>query len=360
MLNHPAALLLIAFVLDLLIGDPPCPVHPVRLIGKLIRFSEKQLRSWKLNLLLAGALLPLIVSAGTLLAYQILLKLSGDVTWIVNLTLIYSLLALKDLVRHATAVKKELELEDLPQARAAVQMLVGRNTNLLDESGVARAAIESVAENFVDGFLSPVFWFATGSLIFHNTEGGVCLLLIFKVISTLDSMVGYKNESYLLLGRVSAKLDDGMNYIPARLSLLLIAVCSGKPRETWRIGLRDRLKHTSPNSAHAEAAVAGALGLRLGGPTAYPHGIVEKPWLGDGSADATAVDLQKAVRLILICGLAGVLVAATALLQDSGAACLRAPCTLHSHTALRSSPLRAQTLVAAPLPWTLDFFSCAK
>ena len=308
MLNHPALILLAAFGLDLLIGDPVCPLHPVRLFGKLIRFSERLLRTHCRSLKLASWLLPFFMVVAVLFIYRLLIVVAMDAGWIVNLLLVYSLLALKDLMNHAGEVRDALAQPNLTLARAKVQMIVGRDVNLLDGHGVARATIESVAENFVDGFLAPLFWYAAGALLSGKTEGGVALLIAFKVVSTLDSMVGYKNERYWVLGRISAQLDDVMNFIPARLSIPLIALCAAKRNEAWRIGLRDRLKHASPNSAHAEAAVAGALGLRLGGPTAYPHGTVDKPWLGDSRTEADAADISRAVRLIQTCGTVALLV----------------------------------------------------
>jgi adenosylcobinamide-phosphate synthase len=318
MLNHPAFILAAAFLLDLLIGDPPCPLHPVRLTGHLIRQAEKFLRALKINLLAGGVLLVAITLTVLLASYALLSACFGQVVWVLNLLIVYSLLALKDLVHHALAVRNTLHDGDLSGAQAAVQMIVGRNAALLDAHGVARATVESAAENFVDGFLSPVFWYALGAILFQNTAGGIALLLIYKAASTLDSMVGYRNDRYLLFGRAGARLDDLMNFIPARLSIPLIAATawglSMDFKSAWRIGWRDRLKHSSPNSAHAEAAVAGALNLRLGGPTAYAHGTVEKPWLGDGSPDAVAADITRAVTLILLCGTFALLAAIAVLI----------------------------------------------
>lgn len=297
MLNHPATILLIAFALDLLIGDPVYPLHPIRLIGRLIQTLENVLRRDRLSSVLLP-LLSLLISIGLYLTVH---RMLGSTTWILDLYMVYSLLALGDLIKHARSVEHALK-HSLDQARQKVQWMVGRDPSVLDANGVARATIESVAENFVDGFLSPVFWFTTGVLIFQTVEAGVALMLVFKVISTLDSMVGYKNERYLILGRVSARLDDMMNFIPARLSIALITLCSSDWKNAWHIGWRDRLKHASPNSAHAEAAMAGALGLRLGGPTVYPHGTVEKPWIGDGTPQAGAKEIRLANRIILRCG----------------------------------------------------------
>lgn len=306
MLNHPAFILAAAFLMDLLIGDPPCPLHPVRLTGYLIRQTEKLLRATKIKLLIGGILLVAITLAVLLVSYALLSVCFGQFVWVLNLLIACSLLALKDLIHHALAVHRALHAGDLSGAQTAVQMIVGRNAALLDAHGVARATVESVAENFVDGFLSPVFWYALGAILFHNTAGGIALLIVCKAASTLDSMVGYKNDRYLLFGRAGARLDDLMNFIPARLSIPLITAAAWMIRmdfkSAWCIGWRDRLKHSSPNSAHAEATVAGALHLRLGGSTAYAHGTVEKPWLGDGSPDAGAADIIRAAKLILLGG----------------------------------------------------------
>ena len=168
--------------------------------------------------------------------------------------------------------------------------------------GVARATIESVSENYVDGVLSSIFWYTVGALFFQSTAGAVGCLIAFKVVSTLDSMVGYKSEEYRVLGCSSARLDDVLNYIPARLSIPLISLASILISANWvsalRIGLRDRRKHSSPNAAHAEAAMAGALNLKLGGPTYYAHGTTDKPWLGDGKTDASTQDITAAIKII--------------------------------------------------------------
>ncbi|MEN7972863.1 MAG: adenosylcobinamide-phosphate synthase CbiB [Verrucomicrobiota bacterium] len=305
-MNQPATILLIAFGLDLLLGDPAYPLHPVRLIGRLVQLLETLLRKHCRSMKTASFLLPAVAASAPLIAYSLLHRILGDLAWILDLYLVYSLLALRDLLKHGERVAFALKHQTLDDARNAVQMLVGRNTAELDAHAVARATIESVAENFVDGFLSPVFWFTAGSAVSQTMEGGVAALLGFKVISTLDSMVGYKNERYRELGRISAKFDDVLNFVPARLSIPLVAlaarIVSKDWKSAWRIGLRDRLKHASPNSAHAEAAMAGALNLRLGGPTLYPHGIVEKPWLGNGTPDATPDHIGGALRISLWCG----------------------------------------------------------
>ncbi len=252
---------------------------------------------------LASFLLPAFTLLTAGLSYTLLHILFGAWAWVLDLFLAYSLLALSDLLKHARTVEFALKHRSLEEAREKVQWMVGRDTVELDGHAVARAAIESVAENFVDGFLSPVFWFGTGTLIFQTLEGGVLLLLSFKVISTLDSMVGYKNERYRVLGRISAKLDDVLNFIPARLSIPLITLAarltSNDGKAAWLVGRNDRLKHASPNSAHAEAAMAGALNLRLGGPAHYGNQLIDKHWLGTGTPQATPEHIDRALNIVL-------------------------------------------------------------
>jgi adenosylcobinamide-phosphate synthase len=191
-------------------------------------------------------------------------------------------------------------------------MIVGRDVNSLDEKGVIRAAIETLAENFVDGFLSPVFWFCAGCMIGIYVDidpafSGILFLIIFKVASTLDSMVGHKTEELIEIGWAGARLDDVMNYIPARISLILLflgAIFSGlHPLCGLKTSLRDRLKHDSPNSGHSESFVAGAIMARLGGPLKYPEGLKEKPWLGAEFPDPGLGDINRVIRLLMITAL---------------------------------------------------------
>lgn len=317
-MTSPALLLIAAFGLDLALGDPNYPWHPVRLFGLLIQHLERQLRAKAPSIQLASWLLPGLACALVGLLYLTLHRLMGPLALLLDLYLLYALLALGDLLKHARAVEFALKHQSLESARKKVQWMVGRDTRALDPFAVARAAIESVAENFVDGFFSPLFWFALGAQ--QNLQTGILLLLLFKVVSTLDSMVGYKNERYRELGRISAKLDDALNFIPARLSIPLIAIFSqlitGKGKSAWKVGLRDRKKHPSPNSAHAEAAMAGALGLRIGGPVVYHSGVSNHPWLGRGTPDATSTHIGKACRIVLFSGIGSTL-AALALLIPS-------------------------------------------
>lgn len=301
-------ILLFAFVLDLYVGDPQYRLHPVRLIGHLIQIIEDLLNSFKLNTYHGGVALIVSVQVIVLGVYYLLIGFSGIYSIIINIFLVYSCFSLKDLVKHGKAVLVALEQDDLKKARNAVQMLIGRDSKTLDRFGVGRATVESLSENFIDGFLAPLFWFCLGSLVADKVSipaamGGVSAILAYKVTNTLDSMVGYKNETYELFGRASAKSDDVLNYLPARLGIPIISlsaqICRMDGGKAWSIGWRDRLKHSSPNAGHAEACVAGALNIRLNGPGIYPHGKVDKPWIGEGTEKVSTDHIKQATLLVM-------------------------------------------------------------
>jgi adenosylcobinamide-phosphate synthase len=311
-----AVVLLVAGMLDLSLGDPVYPYHPVRLAGKIITASEALLRRMGLSGIAGGLLLVVMVSSSALGCYLgVRLLISRLHPWpclALDVYVAYSCLSLKDLIVHAKRVSAALKRDDLAGARHAVQRMVGRNATLLDASGVARATVESTAENFTDGFLSPLFWYGAGCCTAYASginpmAGAVTGMLAYKTVNTLDSMVGYRSPEYLYFGRASARLDDVMNYVPARLSIPIMCIasclCGLNAWGCLRIGLRDRLKHTSPNAGHAESCAAGALGIRLGGPTRYPFGLVEKPWLGDGSPDFSHDCIDEGCILVLLSGL---------------------------------------------------------
>ena len=225
-----------------------------------------------------------------------------------DLFVCYSCLALKDLVTHTELVTRALERGNMPDARASVAMVVGRDVQFLDEKGIARAAIETLSENFVDGFLSPLFWYVAAGMAGHLSGFSAVpvalgFMIAFKVASTLDSMVGYKDAAFLEFGWAGARLDDVMNFIPARLSLVVLfagAWASNlNAKEGIQTAMKDRLKHASPNSAHAESFVAGALHIRLGGPTIYPTGKKEKPWLGEGNPDPEPWQIRRTASLLI-------------------------------------------------------------
>jgi adenosylcobinamide-phosphate synthase len=309
---HAAAILISALVLDLILGDPPFRFHPVRLIGSTISGLERLFLRLGWSGLGGGALLASSTIAVFLVLYLVVRSFLGRLhpflTSVLDLYLAYSFLALKDLLNHATPVAQALARSDLTHARTALQKIVGRDTSNLDTEGVVRGAVESVAENFVDGVLSPMFWYTLLAVLSHvfgcpaPAAAGILTMLSFKVISTLDSMVGYRSNHYLLFGRPAARLDDLANFLPARLSLIILyigAVFSGESaREGWKIALRDRRKHPSPNAGHPESFAAGALGIKLGGPSAYQEGVVDKPWLGSGDGQPDPSHIRRCCRLV--------------------------------------------------------------
>lgn len=303
--------LLIALFLDFLFGDPHYRLHPIRLVGDAIHLLTKVLRTVRLNETAGGMILVLLTLALTLTVYWavtlFLSRISGTIALLFDGYVTYSCLALKDLIDHTKRVVDPLKSGDLTEARKAIAMVVGRDVRLLDETGISRAVVETLAENFVDGFISPVFWYVVGGILGYALGASpvmwaVSSMLAFKIISTLDSMVGYKNAEYIHFGRAGAKCDDLMNFIPARLALILLFmgtwVCRFNATAGIRIALRDRLKHDSPNAGHAESFMAGALSIRLGGPTSYPHGTIEKPWLGAENPDASPAHIRDAITLI--------------------------------------------------------------
>ena len=226
-----------------------------------------------------------------------------------------TLIAQRSLYIHVATVAEALEAGSLEYARAAVSQIVGRDTSRLDEAGIARAAIESLAENFSDGVVSPVFW-----LVLTGLTGGA----IYKAINTADSMIGHRSDRYEDFGRAAAKLDDAVNLPGSRLSGLLIVGAAGIARGAslkiaWETMRRDAAKHASPNAGYPEAAMAGALGVALGGPRSYADSKTDGPWLGDGRRDANAGDIRAALRLYaradaLLIVLVGLAAAATVLL----------------------------------------------
>ena len=286
------------FLLDLLFGDPYSFPHPVRFIGRFITLLESILRKLKYDKF-AGILLTLITVS---LTYAATYYLSA-VSVIIEIVLIYTIFSARCLANEAISVYRALENNDLAEARRRVSFLVSRDTAGLDEKAIIRAAVETVSENIVDGVISPMFYLFLG---------GAPLGMAYKAASTLDSMVGYKNAKYIKFGWASARLDDVLNFIPARITAFVLLpaaafVCRMSARNSFRIALRDRLKHSSPNSAHAEAAVAGALGCRLGGPSKYFGAIVDKPFIGDELKKIDKEDIVKSVKLMYAASVAGLL-----------------------------------------------------
>jgi adenosylcobinamide-phosphate synthase len=272
-----------AYVLDLILGDPQWFPHPVRLMGKLISALQGLLRkvgsspSW---LRFAGVLLAAIPCGAAYLVATLLIHWATTLSWMAGMVcsalLAYTTLAARDLHVETRKVLRALEAEDLPRARRELSFLVGREPAHLEEPEILRALVETVAENISDGVIAPLFYLALG---------GPAWAMTYKAINTLDSMVGYKDEKYRHIGWASARLDDAANFLPARLSGFLIALSSsilgGPGKDSLRILLRDHARHPSPNSAWPEAAMAGALGIQLGGLNYYFGQPQEKPLIGD-------------------------------------------------------------------------------
>jgi len=321
-----AGILFVGFLLDAFIGDPGYRYHPVRIIGRWIFSIDKGMRNMGLNGKAGGLLLVMTVQICALCCYLtaslLLHHLYRPLGMAFDLFICYSSIALKDLAVHAQPVIQSLENGDLHEAQDRIGLVVSREVQYLDENGVSRAAVETLAENFVDGFLSPVFWYMAGGFLafllglpFGITA--VSLMLAFKVASTLDSMIGYKSPEYISFGWASAKLDDILNFIPARLSLIILffgSWISGlDPMNGLRAARRGRLKHDSPNAAHAESFFAGTLGVRLCGPAVYHGSRKNKPWVGNGTIDPGPEDIRRAVLLTTCSGWFAVLLSVGAL-----------------------------------------------
>lgn len=294
---------IVGFVLDLLIGDPYCLPHPVRWIGKLIDYLTNKLlkqeyTSKKKNR--NGLILVILVILATIVISAAILVVSYTINSyfgiIIESVMSYQCLASKSLYTESMKVYHALKERGLEAGREAVSMIVGRDTASLDETGVTKAAVETVAENTSDGVIAPMVYLAIG---------GPVLGMAYKAINTMDSMIGYKNDRFYDFGKYAAKLDDIVNYIPARISaLLMILSClffgpGYSMSNAFRIFKRDRYNHASPNSAQTESACAGALGIKLAGPASYFGKIVEKPFIGDELRAVELEDIKRANKLML-------------------------------------------------------------
>ena len=293
--------LILGFLLDLAFGDPRWLYHPIRLIGNLIAWAEKPFRAVfpksEKGELTAGVFFAVFVVAVSTAVPALVLflaaKLSIWLAFALEVFWSFQMLAAKSLKTESMRVYEALKEGELEKARKAVSMIVGRDTERLTEEGVAKAAVETVAENSSDGVVAPLIFLAVG---------GPVLGFFYKSVNTLDSMVGYKNDRYLYFGRFSAKLDDVLNFIPARISGLLLVTASPLAgldvKGAWRIFKRDRKNHASPNSAQTEAAAAGALGVRLAGDAWYFGKLYKKPTIGDALRPVGYEDIRRVNRLM--------------------------------------------------------------
>ena len=293
------------FGLDLLLADPAWMPHPVVGMGRAIATLEKRLRrlfpATPAGERAAGRVLAAALPLGTFAlaagALALAYRLHPAAGFALETLWCWQALALRGLADESGKVYAQLAKGDLPAARRAVSRIVGRDTGSLTAAGVTKAAVETVAENFSDGVAAPLFYLLIG---------GAPLGLAYKAVNTMDSMVGYKNKTYLHFGRAAARLDDAANFLPSRLAALLWIGAAGLAgfdgRRAWRIWRRDRLRHASPNSAQTESACAGALGVQLAGPAWYFGEYYDKPTIGDDTRPVEPADILRADRMLYLAG----------------------------------------------------------
>ena len=288
----------IAYILDLIFGDPQNIIHPVQIIGKMISLGEKILlkeKSGSRYKFFAGIILNIFVVSITYgltcLIYKSS-KISGVFT-LIEIYLMYTVFSVNSLAREGNRVYNILKEGNIEKARKDLSYLVSRDTETMDEKMIIRSTMETISENTVDGIVAPMFYMFLG---------GLPLAMTYKAINTLDSMVGYKNEKYMDFGKFSAKIDDVANFIPARITGVLIVAASMILRYNYKNSLkmfiRDRKNHSSPNSAHAEASVAGALGVQFGGRVSYFGKEADKPTIGDKIKDFELEDIKKNIKIM--------------------------------------------------------------
>lgn len=326
-LSISPVLLILAFLLDLAIGDPRWLPHPVRIMGGTISRTEIYLRKLKVSEKLKGILLVTTLVGMTFIitwfTVHILLRMSLTSHFLLltsYLLLIYltsTTIAVRELINSARAVIEAVTNSNIEFARERLSMIVGRDTHALTEKEILKATMESLAENLSDGVIAPVFYLVVG---------GLPLAMAYKAINTLDSMVGYKNDKYIHFGWAAARLDDIANYIPARITGFFIAVASFLVFRSLFIVhsslftmLRDGRKHLSPNSGMPEAAMAGALGIRMGGPSAYGGIVIEKPYIGNVITEDYSRASEQAIAIVKASSILGIATAIAVLFLKGGA-----------------------------------------
>ena len=304
--------LAVACLLDAAVGDPRWFPHPVRWMGRLVDWCDRCVYRLLLSPAqqrMAGVLLAVVLPAGAYVAATMLIWFGSSIDpfWgsAVTVLLAWTTLAARDLIDHVVTVQKALQSVSLAEARTAVAKIVGRDTEEMDESDIVRATVETIAESTADGIMAPLFYLVLG---------GAPLALAYKAISTLDSMIGHLDDRYRWFGWASARMDDAANFIPARITAILLVLSAGivsrswpAMRRTWQILLRDGGRHPSPNSGHPEAAMAGALGVQLGGINRYDGLPIERPCLGDSHHSLAKAHIGMALTLMLWTSLTGVL-----------------------------------------------------
>ena len=293
------AQLAIAFVLDIAIGDPQWSYHPVRIVGRAIKFTENVMRKIPVPERIAGGFLAITIVAGTYVTAYVILqaskRLSSLCELIAGAIIIYFSISIKNMADEVKKVMTYLIENDLINARRSLSQIVGRDTINLDRGQIICACVESVAESIIDGIISPMF---------YSFIGGPCAAIAYRAVNTLDSMVGHKDSKYTRFGWASARLDDIANYIPARISALLIPLasflCGCSLKYSLKIAFRDGRKHESPNSGIPEAAMAGALRVQLGGPSTYQGEVVEKQFIGDIQNELNLKSVNLAIKIMYI------------------------------------------------------------
>lgn len=305
-------LILIAIALDLLIGDPVTPIHPVRLIGNLILKIETLLYNSNISKRISGLIGVIISLVTVIILFTTLYLISGFIPYgkeVFSVLVFYSTIAIKDLALHGIRVKRALDKDDILSARKSAGMILSRDIDELSTDKIITGTVESMSENSSDSIIAPVFW---GLIL------GPAGALAYRVINTLDAMWGYKNERFIDFGRTAALLDDAVNFLPARVTGVLICLVSGfnagNPLVTWQIMIRDHSKTASPNAGYPEAAMAGALGIQLGGEASYFGEIVDKPMIGDKLREPVAGDISKSLRIIAVSVVLFMLIAAVIIL----------------------------------------------
>lgn len=291
--------IVLAVLLDWIIGDPQNLAHPVRLVGRGAIWFETLTRKLISSERLAGLITVIFVVGIVLFVTTTITGLSNDIStyfgFIISTIIVYMGIAARDLYDHAMNVYRALCSDDLEEARRRVGMICGRDTENMDSIDIVKATVESVAENLVDGVTCPLF---------YAIIGGPSAIMVYKAISTLDSMFGYKNDRYIQFGWASARLDDIAAFVPSRLTAIMIPIASlvlgMRASDSLKILLRDRLKHPSPNAGQSESAFAGALGVQLGGPSTYQGILHEKKYLGDPYKPLQPTHIIEALRLMIV------------------------------------------------------------